>query len=266
VGLVTILDPKGHLIEERLLVPNDDAQYFFNAVHRCIPWGDGIALSAGGTNGHGAVGWLMRLDGNGQKQWERISPKVGFDDVVAMANQDLVFTQGLLTGESEVVRLDMTGEVRARRTLMGNLQLLRSLEPTNRVSLIVYSGGLKTSLLALNDRLEDAAPEVSIAPIVISKGCGYVLPDSSLALFGYIQKGGDAFVKSYTGVIGHINQAHRPDSEYIFEPLFSSFTAGDAAPISSRRFVTVRVRQVPHSQKNNDIVMTWVDLVGEARR
>jgi len=93
---------------------------------------------------------------------------------------------------------------------------------------------------------------------VIAKGCGYVLPDNSLALFGYMEKGGNYFAQSYTGVIARVHKRWAFDAEFFSKPLYGSVTAGDAVPITSYSFVTVRQRALDSDRGHSGIVMSWV--------
>jgi hypothetical protein len=120
------------------------------------------------------------------------------------------------------------------------------------VKFIAYRAGLQASLYSLGEHLEDVRPAQAVEPIYIDKGRGFVLPDESLALFGYVYKGGP-----YTAAMARVAPSGKTESTYTFEPPSASFTVAGALSLAADRFVIARFRAGPTPAESGTVV-SWV--------
>jgi hypothetical protein len=67
-SLITILDAKGRVVEERTDVPEGNPLYAQATLSGCLRWGDGFALVGRTSDGRRGVSWVMKLDREGKKQ------------------------------------------------------------------------------------------------------------------------------------------------------------------------------------------------------
>jgi len=260
-AFITILASDGRVIEKRYLSPNEGRESYSGSFSRCLRWGDGVALIGGASNGKKGVGWLMKLDKNGRKEWEIVNAAVLGTDAVEMADHNLVLTDSRRVMEIELTRLDQKGEVLASQSFRGtDLELLRSTEAIVDLQVVIYGGGSEATLHTLDSQLHEVAPPKRISAVFIEQGCGYVLRDKSAVLFGYEQKGGDAFTAPYTATIARVGVDEEPDLVHVLEPYYESFTVRGAVPVSAFEFVAVRDRIVVGDKNKSGIVLFWVKI------
>jgi hypothetical protein len=269
-GLLVVLDPKGNVVDRRKVFPsrygNSSGTGEFN---RCQPWADGIAvLGTGGPRSGGSSGWLIKLDQSAQPLWEKIDPSLPSNDVMEMADQNL-----LLAGQTELVSLDAAGTEIARRNFAADgIDLLRTMKPSKSVTILRYGMGKeqgKVLLSHLDDQLKNISPDESIGPYRVNFGRGYVLDDSSVALFGQAELKPAMIKLRSSGIVEAVT---------VYPYDLGSFAVRDATPLSAARFVTVRTQNVMVPNKNGvpgsvavnalgiaipdvsrtGIVMTWV--------
>jgi hypothetical protein len=248
-SLLVILDRNGHLIEKRVDAPNDDPRFVYSNFYQCFPWQDGILLLGNANDGtHGYI-WLVELDANGLKKRQALFDNVAAVNAGTVVGPSFVFTAWDSNDSFRVIRTNEKGESIAKRVIAGEFIVqLRSMVESRRTSVIVYRDG-EAVLYTLDERLQDARPPRQITNFDILAGRGYVLGDSSIALFGRRPGAAVAWVsgqdKTYT--------MRSFDSKYV------SSTVSDAIPISADRFVTVRgsINQDPADQ---GLVMSWVTI------
>jgi hypothetical protein len=248
-NLLVILDRQGKLVEKRQEVPNDDARFIYSNFYRCFPRPDGILLLGNANDGaHGYI-WLVELDGNGVKRRQAFVdnvPAVAGDPV---AGPSFVFTAWDSQDNFRVIRANEKGETIAKRVIAGEFIVqLRSMVESGQTSVIIYRAG-RSILYTLDERLQDAGPPREIANFDVLAGCGYVLADTSIALFG---RRPDAAVAWISG----------NDKTYTIralDPKYVSSTVSDAVPIAADQFVTVR-GSVSQDPRNQGVVMSWVTI------
>jgi hypothetical protein len=246
-NLLAILDRHGKLVEKRVEVPNDDARFIYSNFYQCFPWQDGILLLGNANDGtHGYI-WLVELDGNGVKRRQAF-----VDNLVAagtVVGPSFVFTAWNSQDDVRVIRANEKGETIAKRVIAGEFIVqLRSMAESGQTSVIIYRAG-RASLYTLDERLQDARPPREIANFDVLAGCGYVLADTSIALFG---RRPDAAVAWISG----------NDKTYTIralDPKYVSSTVSDAVPIAADQFVTVR-GSVSQDPRNQGVVMSWVTI------
>jgi hypothetical protein len=248
-NLLAILDRNGHLIEKRVEVPNDDSRFIYSNFYQCFPWQDGILLLGNANDGtHGYI-WLVELDGNGVKRRQAFVDNAPPITAGVVAGPSFVFTAWDSQDNFRVIRANEKGETVAKRVIAGEFIVqLRSMVESSQTSVIIYSAG-RARLYTLDERLQDARPPREIANFDVLAGCGYVLADTSIALFGRRPNAAVAWIggkdKAYT--------MRTFDSKYI------SSTVSDAVPISADQFVTVR-GSVSQDPRDEGLVMSWVTI------
>ena len=248
-NLLVILDRQGKIVEKRQEVPNDDARFIYSNFYRCFPWPDGILLLGNANDGtHGYI-WLVQLDGNGVKRRQAFVdnvPAVAGDPV---AGPSFVFTAWDSQDKLRVIRANEKGETSAKRVIAGEFIVqLRSTVESGQTSVIIYSAG-RATLYTLDERLQDARLPREIPNFDVLSGCGYVLADTSIVLFGRRPSAAVAWVSG-------------TDKTYTMRPLDSKYvssTVSDAVPISSDQFVTVR-GSVSQDPRQEGLVMSWVTI------
>jgi hypothetical protein len=246
---LVILDRQGKLVEKRQEVPNDDARFIYSNLYQCFPRPDGILALGNANDGtHGYI-WLMELDGNGVKRRQAFVDNVPAVAGDSAAGPSFVFTAWDSQDNVRVIRANEKGGTIAKRVIAGEFIVqLRSTVESLQTSVIIYRAG-RAILYTLDERLQDARPPREIANFDVLAGCGYVLADGSIALFGRRPNAAVAWVSG-------------KDKTYTMRPLDSKYvssTASDAVPISSDQFVMVR-GSVSQDPTQEGLVMSWVTI------
>lgn len=175
------LDSTGKLVEDRLLQPSQEGAI---AGIRCLKWGDDVAIVGGLGRSGGATGWMLKLDGTGTQLWEKFDDSYGYFDVIEGPGGDIYSISN--SSHTQVVRVDIAGNVVARRDLPGEAGFVRRLGPSSTVRVAVsmfpepqvrfmeFDGDLKRLIHAENAKALDI------------KKC-YELPDHSVIVFGDVR-------------------------------------------------------------------------------
>lgn len=246
-SLLVILDGTGGIIERRTQVPNDDPRFIYSNFYQCFAWQGGILLLGSANDGtHGYI-WLVQLDGNGVKKQQTFVDNAPAQKADVSTAPSFVFTAWDSNDNFRIMRINEKGETLAKRVLAGEFIVkLRPVADSDRTSVIIYHAG-QASLYTLDERLQDVRPPRSIVNFDVLAGCGYVLGDGSIALFGRWPNAAVAWISRDTK--GYTLRA--------FDSKFVSPTVSDAVPISADQFVTVRgsVNEDPGKQ---GLVMSWV--------
>jgi hypothetical protein len=248
-NLLVILDRHGNVVETRVQVPNDDARFIYSNFYQCFPWQDGILLLGNANDGTRGYIWLVELDGNGVKRRQAFVDNVPAVAADSVGGRSFVFTAWDSQDNFRVIRANEKGETIAKRVIAGEFIVqLRSMVESGQTSVIIYRAG-RASLYTLDERLQDARPPREIVNFDVLAGCGYVLADTSIALFGRRPNAAVAWISG-------------KDKTYTMRPLESkyvSFTVSDAVPISADQFVTVR-GSVSQDPRDQGLVMSWVTI------
>jgi len=248
-NLLAILDRKGRLIERRVEVPNDDPRFKYSNFYQCFPWRDGILLLGNANDGRLGYIWLVELDGSGAKRRQALMDNVPAVAVDTVIGPSFVFTAWNSPDDFRVIRTNEKGETIARRVIAGEFIVqLRSMAESSQTSIIIYGAG-RARLYTLDERLQDAQPPREITNFDVLAGCGYVLADASIALFGRRPNAAVAWISG-------------KDKTYIartFDSKYISSTVSDAVPLSADQFVTVR-GGVGQDPKDQGLVMSWVTI------
>jgi hypothetical protein len=248
-NLLAIIDDHGKVVERRVEVPNDDRSFSHSNFYQCFLWQDGILLLGNANDGtHGYI-WLVELDGTGVKRRQTLVDNVPAAAAGTAAGPTFVFTAWDSQDNFRIIRLNGKGETVAKRVIAGEFIVqLRSMVESRQTSVIIYSAG-RATLYTLDEHLLDARPPREIPHFDVLAGCGYVLADASIALFGRWPNAAVAWIsgqdKTYT--------MHPFDSKYV------SSSVSDAVPISADQFVTVR-GSASQDPKDQGLVMSWVTI------
>jgi hypothetical protein len=250
-NLLAILDRNGRLVERRVEVPNDDPRFKYSNFYQCFLWQDGILLLGNTSDGtHGYI-WLVELDGNGAKRRQALVDNVPAVVAGSVVGPSFVFTAWDSQDSFRVIRANEKGEIIAKRVIAGEFIVqLRSTVESNQTSIIIYRAG-KATLYTLDERLQDARPPREIANFDVLAGRGYVLADTSIALFGRWPDAAVAWVSAQDKIY----------TTRTFDPKYVSSTVSDAVPISADQFVTVR-GSVSQDPRDQGLVMSWVTIKG----
>lgn len=262
VGLMTVLDRSGRPVDDRRLLPNDDRKFYFSSLDQCMVWDDGILAIGSTTDGTHGYAWLLRLNGDGAKEWEAVNPDLAGSFAVETPTHELLLATMAgpsRPGETTLFRVGQKAEILSSRSIRSSgYALLRSTRPGSVGTVVLYEN--KPMIHTLDEHLEDMEAPRAIPPIYmehsVALGCGYVLPDNSLALFGYVQRGGGAFTAPYTAAVAHVGGAGR-DLVHTFAPLYNSVAVKDAIKLSDTQFVTVR-EVVAEKPSDSGIVLSWI--------
>lgn len=248
-SLLVILDHKGNLVEKRVELPNDDARFVHSNFYQCFPWQGGILLLGNANDGaHGYV-WLVELDGYGVNKGQALVEKVPDMKVGTAGGRSFVFTAWGSNDSFRVIRANEKGETFAMRVIAGEFIVqLRSMVESSQTSLVIYRDG-RATLYTLDERLQDARPPRQIANFDVLAGCGYVLADASVALFG----------RRPNAAVAWISGQDKTHIVRLFDSKYVSSTVSDAVAIAADQFVTVR-GSVNQDPKDQGLVMSWVTI------
>jgi hypothetical protein len=260
-GYLVHVDAAGKVLDQLSLYPNDDMRFELSEVRRCVAWGDGFALIGDTTDGtHPAVGWLIKLNSRGLKEWEKVSPDVGGLDALETVEHDLVtLNPGPRQFTTTLRRFDSLGQLIATRDFEGSPNsLMRSMEPTPNAYCVTaaFPSG-KQTMWTLDRALHDLSPGRPIEKVGSdwSNGRAFVYPDQSLAIFGYADAGGGENIAS----ISFVRPNSQLEAEYKFRRGEGSIWINDAIALSSgTEFAIVRWWAV--SQEKRGIKLNWISV------
>jgi hypothetical protein len=247
-NLIVVLDNKGQLVDRRVQVPNDDPLLVYSRFPKCFSWNDGIVLIGDASDGSKGLIWIVELDHNGVKQRQALIDHAPAASSTAFAVPSFVFTAWESTDNFRIVRTNPKGETLAKRVIAGQfIMQLRSEVETSNTSILIYRAG-RATLYTLDEHLQDVQPPKQVeGDFDPQAGCGYVLADGSIVLFG----------RSSNAAIAWISQQGTAYASRVFDPKYTSFSVSDAVPISAGQFVTVR-GSVSQNPKDQGLVMSWV--------
>jgi hypothetical protein len=260
LALMTILDSRGQVAEQHHWLPEQDHGFFSSSFRQCLRWGDGFAMLGDAVNGREGYLWFVKLDKHGTKEWELLNTELAGSRAVEASDNRFVL-ETVISGaeETRVFQVNQNLDVMARRSIKSSgSRILRPIEKQHTIKLLTYHGKGQPILYTLNGDLQDIETAKPIPQIVIDPGCGYVLPDKSLALFGYVQRGGGAFTAPYTAAVARIDGDGSVNMR-ILGPDYKSFTIRDAIPIATNRFVAVREAVGANGGKQG-ILMSWMTV------
>jgi hypothetical protein len=259
IAYIVILNADGSVSERRRVYPDGDVNTSSAEFDSCFPWGSGFAIMGlENKDGNRGYSWLMRLDKNGNKVWEKTGGDVPGYGAVETADGSLVGLSSYGFGKgTEISRLNQNGDLVTRRTT-GFIKAtpVLSAKPNTSSQIIGEDGGFHEFLFGFDENLKDKGGNESVNAIYTRDGCAYSLPDGSVALFGNSTILGGAF----RSAIGRVNQHRHVDN---FVPMTvpasgdASFSVRSAIPLSAYQFVTMR-DQVTSSLETSGVVLSWV--------
>jgi hypothetical protein len=253
-GYLVHVDAAGRALDQLDILPNGDRRFGDSMFERCIPWGNGFALVGEAGDREQRLTWLVRLNAEGAKEWEKVGPDAGGFDAIETADHDLItLDQGPDIYSATVRRLNSSGELIAKREIeRQGITLVRSIDASINAYCATYKfGSLKVTISTLDRDLHDASPERVIDTAVFDHGRGFIYPDMALAVFGYAQRGGAA--------IAYVGSNSKQQVDFVFPRREGTVRVDDAVVLlSPSEFATVR--QLIVSQEKRGIVLSWVSI------
>jgi hypothetical protein len=252
VGLLTVLNSAGQLVEKRLIQPPGPGTNYAVRFDRCLRWDDGIAVIGGTVRDGTRFDWLMKLDGNGGKQWDLFDYGLIGIDAVETVNHNLVMAStDVVTRSTRLVQVNPQGHVVSTMPFAGYPDnMVRSAVPTSTLKVLANIDRADTEVFTLNDKFAQiVSPRPTKLKMTIN-GCAWVLSDGSVAVFGNLFAQGGV----YRSTVARIAAGDRPDEARAFAlPNSQSISASvyDAVPISEKTFVAAR-------DLNGSLVLSWV--------
>ncbi|MHB1587870.1 MAG: hypothetical protein ACYCRH_08135 [Acidiferrobacteraceae bacterium] len=194
-ALLTRISPHGRVLSVQMPDPNHDPGYVLSYIQRCVRWDKGVAVIGSTTlfpkgstqpDGENYV-WLLKLDGQGKIQWEKLIPDryANFDPdqtLLTLSNGDLA----IMTSLAHLRLVGPEGTVRAQRTIPFGL-VAPSTRPERAVHVLTGGKHVTPAWLTLGDHLQDTqvAPLAARPVEIIPYKKAYRLSNGALALFGY---------------------------------------------------------------------------------
>jgi hypothetical protein len=163
--------------------------------------------------------WLLLLDAAGNVAWEKqIPPQDGqppIGEMVLMASGTSLMFSTSSNQNTDVVRLDETGEVQARKQFVNSrFRLVRPVVPDGVVQLFgrpMLSDSTGVTVLSLDERLEEVS-RIQGEPTAYLAEIAYRMPDRSLVLFGSaVHSVGERYSTQLVHVDPTLRQAQRLD-------------------------------------------------------
>jgi hypothetical protein len=262
-AIVVTLDSHGKLVEQRTITPKDDPTVRSSSFLTCATWGDGFVLT-GRWYDEGkrqAYYWLVKLDKNGAREWEKLGEELpGFDGVVT-ADQNLTLVGIPVNARTvRIARFNPKGDVVATRmTAFREARAVRSEEPTNEVKVIGVDSGTNNVLLSLTGDLRDTRTPKHLDWLSVREGCAYLLHDGSVALFGNKFAVG-AVYRASVAWLDRQEANDQIETMGVPDPKDSSFTVADAVPISPHQFVALRDLESGANATHNGSILFWVNF------
>lgn len=242
-AIIVMLDGHGKLIEHRTIFPKDDQTVRTSSFLSCMAWGDGFALTGRWYDDarRQAYYWLLKLDKNGMREWEKLGEELpGFDGVIT-ADQSLTLVGIPVHARAvTITRFNPKGEVVATRaTTFREARGVRAIEPPSGVKVIGVDSDNHNVLLSLAGDLKDTRPPKRLDWLSIREGCAYLLPDGSVALFGNKFVSG-AIYRASVGWVDRRDAGDKIQTMAVPNSQDASYSVVDAVPISPHEFVALR--------------------------
>jgi hypothetical protein len=256
-GLLLILDSSGRAVERLTALPNNDRSMFASSFMACFSWGKGIAVTGVGADGHKGFAWLVKLNKDGVKEWEKFDAELPGINGVALADNSLIL-MGSPTGLEgvTVASLNQKGVlVASNKTKYLDARPVRSVGPPSVTKLLAVDSRNGNILVTLNGDLQEIGTGKRVGPPSIRDGCAYTLTDGSVVLFG--NRAGSV----YRSAIGWINRGGRGDEvREMPVPIQqdASFSMRDAVSLSANQFVAMRDQVSSINPANTGVVLSWV--------
>lgn len=243
-ALLTHIDVTGHLLSERLMVPEQSSSNGVANFLTCIRWGDDIAVIgtvhqtlrvASGSAMPIAENlyWVLAVDPEGKVKLDKLLPTT-FDKIDAVGpaligvGSNLIFSANR-TLSTELFQVDMTGGVKIRERISGQLRIVLPFAEDGIIQLFGYDANGHSEILTFDDQLNQVSLTEGMQPQGFRSHLAYRMPDRSLVLFG---SGTHSVGEQYTSRVIHIDSSLRSSQflELAREPLYDTGVVRAAAP------------------------------------
>jgi hypothetical protein len=263
-AIVVTLDSHGKLVRQRTITPKDDPTVRSSSFLTCATWGDGFVLTGRwyDERKRQAYYWLVKLDKNEAREWEKLGEELpGFDGVVT-GDQNLTLVGIPVNARTVgIARFNPKGDmVATRMTEFREARAVRSEAPTNEIKVIGVDSGTNNVLLSLTGDLRDTRTPKHLEWLSVREGCAYLLSDGSVALFGNKFAVGAVYRASVAWLDRHDAHDHI-ETMGVPDPKDSSFTVADAVPISPHQFVGLRDLHSGANATHNGSILFWVTFL-----
>jgi hypothetical protein len=193
--------------------------------------------------------WLLALDGDGKRRWDKIISGVIPGDAIQIEGRNLMISANNAQSKTVSWAINEQGEVVATNAVSGYDHILLRTTVPSVAKVLTYDGPGRASLHALDSHLLDASSPVDFPMFYAGDGCGYELSDGSVALFG----------RQNGAAVAWVSQSGTRHTVYSFPKVYNSFAVTDAAMISDTEFVTVR-DSFRRDANATGMVMSWVAI------
>jgi len=241
VAFLVRIGVSGNVIDERILTPANDG---YPLGIRCLPWGDGVAVITTLAVLPKGIGWLIKLDADGNVLWERFGDQFISGDAMPATDGGLYLMSG-----TEAFKIDRDGNLLAHHGIPGSeQQFVHSPVATSDILVASMLSTLDTVVFGFDPELNGPKRTATIKNAGI-KRC-LELADGSLALFG------SSFDGQATASVARIYK-NGDVKNYLLEPKFQSGWFYDAVASGTGPDEFATVRQLNDSGKG---AITWVSL------
>lgn len=241
VGLLTRIDARGAVLDQRQLTPMSDDSFKLAYLHDCATDKQGIIAvgDAARILGTGPIKslqnflWVVDLDGIGAMNWQRAEPSIDQsigEQLLVMPNTDLAVE--VSAGE---VLLDSKGVTKAHRN--GNFDVfVRPVTPESTLQIVSQGGSMPLGLVTLNSDFKEVERKSAKSRNTFAVRRAYLLPGGDIALFGSEDEGGAS-----TAAVSWLRRDLGSTETHIFTPTFASTWIDAVVPSGEpREFATVR--------------------------
>lgn len=152
IAFIVHLDAHGKALKSRNLAHSE--QGLLNEL-KCVNWGGGVALVGNLARASGPIGWLVKLNSDGEQLWEKYDHRYGAVDLMS-ESEDQLFMIGFEGGPTqEIVRIDESGAVTARNSLIPDAesQFVRSTQHSAAVYVTGDTSSGETHVIELDANL-----------------------------------------------------------------------------------------------------------------
>jgi hypothetical protein len=244
IGFLVRVRRDGSIIDQRRLTPGRRGDVVGLV---CTRWADGIAVVGAITGRPAGIGWLVKLDAQGNIAWEKFDKYYGYGGAIQAPAGNLILIGGSGADDS-IVKIDPDGEVLARHLRPDGESLLVN-PPTPRPGVrmgVMLLDSLETEVVDFDDSLRGPSHAKKLENAGIKK-C-LELDDGTVVLFG------GQFHNSATTASIAVLQPDGTSSAYPIEPANHSPWIIDAVPSGADgEFATVR-------QVDGAAILAWISI------
>jgi hypothetical protein len=244
IGFLVRVRRDGSIIDQRRLTPGRRGDVVGLV---CTRWADGIAIIGAITGRPAGIGWLVKLDAQGNIMWEKFDKYYGYGDAIQAPAGNLILTGGSGADDS-IVKINSDGEVLARHLRPeGESLLVHPAVPRSSVRMgVMLLDSLDTEIVDFDDSLHGPSHPRKLDNAGIKK-C-LELDDGTIVLFG------SQLHHSMTTASIAVLNPNGSSNAFPIEPANPSPWIIDAVPSGAdREFATVR-------EGDRGATLAWISI------